>query len=138
MKAIRFINWTSEDFSHTWDSEVYEFPMGEVVMLNENLAQHFAKHLVDRELNKKGLPTNHFSRGEFEAKCFVGESLESRTKEHLEAAILNVDIHADLPEVKIESKEEAEVKVPAKRGRPFSKKEESVEEKEQEFPDLKA
>lgn len=153
MKAIKFINWTDEDFTHTWDGEVYSFPAGEPMLLPEGLAQHFAKHLVDRELNKKNLPTNHFSRQSFENKCLVGSSLESRTPEHLNASMLNeVPLNNEInTKVEIEPEEESEevvedvvvgdvvaeapvAKKPAKKGRPFAKK----EVKEEEFPDLNA
>lgn len=52
-KAITFTNYSTEDFSHTWDSVEYTFPAGESTMLQDYLAFHFAKYLAMRELTKK-------------------------------------------------------------------------------------
>lgn len=68
---VRFYNFTNESFAHTWNREPYSFPAGSTVYLELWKAQHFAKHLADRELNKSGLPTNHFSRESIEAKCVL-------------------------------------------------------------------
>jgi hypothetical protein len=53
--SILFTNWSNEDFSHTWNNEVFTFPVGSPpIYLQDYLAKHFAKHLANRELMKKG------------------------------------------------------------------------------------
>ena len=60
MKTQIFINWTEEDFTHTWDGKEYAFPAGSSNIMEDALAIHFAKHLADRELNKEGKETGVF------------------------------------------------------------------------------
>lgn len=114
-KGILFTNWTAEDFSYTWDAELYEFRSGTSILLPEFLAKHFAKHLVTRELNKKGIPTNSPLRIEMEQKCF-SEIIEAETEKKLEIELLNQE------------------KEKTKKGRP--KKEKNDEISEEEFEDL--
>ena len=66
--AKRFTNFSDEDFSWKWNGVNYNFPAGETIMLQEYLVEHFAKHLIDRELHKanellpekKQKPTNKY------------------------------------------------------------------------------
>ena len=66
-QEIIFTNWTDEDFTHTYDmgsfggskgktwiakKKVYTFKAGKSYYLPFYLAEHFAKHLADREYNK--------------------------------------------------------------------------------------
>lgn len=96
-KAISFYNWTDEDFTYTWDKVEYEFPAKTSMYLEAGLAQHFAKHLTDREMLKckddKGveLPTNHFSRNEFIAKCFPDiKAVEAKNATELQVKMDNM------------------------------------------------
>lgn len=102
MKAVLFTNWTTEDFTHTWDSVPYTFPAGQSMMLQDSLAQHFAKHLATRELNKRSLSLMNGGpeRLEFEAKCLSGGIVaQSATK--LESEILNYSVpQTEAPVVK--------------------------------------
>ncbi|MDH4127317.1 MAG: hypothetical protein OEV44_01085 [Spirochaetota bacterium] len=86
-KAMRFYNWTNEDFSHKWDSVEYTFRAGESQMVQDYLANHFAKHLAQREINKKNLPMNDRKYQEFFNKCLSGEELSSETSLKLEMEI---------------------------------------------------
>lgn len=82
MKAIKFRNFSNEDFSWKFDGVLYTFPAGQETYLEEDKAHHFAKHLVDREINKKNvemnlhktpneIPTNNLKeRKVFEDQCF--------------------------------------------------------------------
>ena len=130
MKAVLFTNWTNEDFSYTWDKEPYNFPKGSSIMLQDYLANHFAKHLIDRELNKQGIPTNHFSRQEMLQKCF-GEIITANTSAQLETDILNkkAETFCDSCDSKgVRHKKEC----------PKSTRGLSQEEDSSEFPDLKS
>lgn len=82
MQAVKFTNWTDEDFSWKFDGVLYTFRAGETMFMESDKAEHFAKHLVDREMNRmnqeKGLSgtkgelsTNRVDlRKEFWDKCF--------------------------------------------------------------------
>ena len=56
--AILFTNYTERDFSWSWDGVRYDFPAKADRMMEDYLANHFAKHLAIRELNRKGLPAS--------------------------------------------------------------------------------
>jgi hypothetical protein len=74
----------SEDFTHTWDKEPYTVKSGESKHFPKWLAEHLVKHLLDRELNKLGLPTDFscsdpknpnlgYSRNTLFNKCIIEE-----------------------------------------------------------------
>ena len=88
-KAVLFTNWTSEDFSWQYGGVFYDFKAGQSTYLQDYLAQHFAKHLVDRELNKDKLPTNSHLRGEYERKCYGVSEIKAESKEKLESTLIN-------------------------------------------------
>lgn len=58
IKAIKFKNFSDEDFTCSWDKVPYKFKAGMEIYAEDWKANHFAKHLIDRELNKKGALTN--------------------------------------------------------------------------------
>ena len=69
--ATKFQNFTDQDFTWSFDSIPYTFKAGETIYLEDFKAKHFAKHLVDRELNRLNIPTNNMTkRAELESKCF--------------------------------------------------------------------
>lgn len=95
-KAVLFRNWSDEDFTYTWDKVEYDFPAGSETRIEEGLANHFAKHLTDRELLKmkddKGeqLMTNHFSRPDVYQKCFPSAApVEARNEVELQVKLDN-------------------------------------------------
>lgn len=53
-RIVKFTNFSKEDFTWTWNKIPYKFPAGEFRFMETNLAEHFAKHLINRELLKKG------------------------------------------------------------------------------------
>ena len=71
MEAIKFHNFSNEDFTWKWDGISYTFPAGSTMFLENFKAEHFAQHLVDRELNKLGIITNNQTeRAKLGALCF--------------------------------------------------------------------
>jgi len=78
-EAVLFKNFSDEDFVGRWDSVNFSFPAGREVYVEAYKALHFAKHLVDREiqkmikLNKEGKEVprtvNDPMRHELEAKA---------------------------------------------------------------------
>jgi hypothetical protein len=76
--SVNFVNWTSEDFTHKWDSVDYTFKAGQSTYLQDYLAKHFAKHLAQRECNRGNIPFTSLKFKEFMEKCFAGE-IQSET-----------------------------------------------------------
>lgn len=71
-----FTNWTNEDFTWTWNNQSYTFKANSSVELEDaGVANHFAKHLAQRELLKDNLPADDPSIGSLIAKCFGGEEI---------------------------------------------------------------
>lgn len=52
MKTALFINFTEEEFIGYWGGKGKKFKPGEKVWMPDYLADHFAKHLVNRELQR--------------------------------------------------------------------------------------
>ena len=71
MNAIKFKNFTGEDFSWKFDGIEYNFKAGQEVYMEEFKARFFAKHLIDRELNRLGKLTND----QTEIKRLMGSAL---------------------------------------------------------------
>lgn len=76
MEAKLWKNFTDEDFSWKWDGIVYTFKAGQEIYLEDFKAEHFTRHLVDREINKLAtldpkVRTDDASiRGPLEAQCY--------------------------------------------------------------------
>lgn len=86
MEAKRFKNFTSEDFTWKYDGIPFTFPAGQEMFLEDFKAEHFAKHLVDREMNRLNMITNNMAeREKLEAQCFPSTEVVSP----LEALQLN-------------------------------------------------
>lgn len=50
MKTALFTNFSNEDFTGYWDGKGKTFKAGQSMYMPDYLAQHFAKHLTNREL----------------------------------------------------------------------------------------
>jgi len=50
-QVLRFTNFSEEDFVVMWNKEEYEIKAGDSVAYPAYLVMHFAKHLIDREIN---------------------------------------------------------------------------------------
>ena len=89
-KAVRFTNFSDEDFVGVWDKEEFLIPAGESIMLQEYLALHFAKHLIDRELNKQNKSTNLVQyRNPMIEKCIGKVFIEAESDLKLEQKMYN-------------------------------------------------
>lgn len=70
MEARKFKNFSTEDFTWKFDGIPYTFKAGQEIFLEDFKADHFTKHLVDREMNKLGIVTNdQVKRAELAALC---------------------------------------------------------------------
>lgn len=110
--AIVFKNFTSEDFSHTWDKIQYDFPAGVSMMLPEYLAHHFAKHLCIRELMRVGKIFNMEQVEIMKAQCFAGtetKKVEAVTPQKLEVEMMNQEAEKPM-EKPVEKVEEVKAK----------------------------
>ena len=89
-QAIRFTNFSEEDFVGVWNGEEFLIKKGESILLQDFLAEHFAKHLVDRELNKKKLPTSLVQhRNPLMALCLGNVKVEAESDLKLEQKMMN-------------------------------------------------
>lgn len=96
-----FKNFSNEHFAWKYDGVEYEFEPSEVRPMEKGEALLFAKHLVDREMMRDKLTTNHHSRPEYEAKATQTVSPTIHTEPELaEEEVSNV-----VPEVKEEKEE---------------------------------
>lgn len=76
MEAKQFTNWTTEDFTWKFDGIPYTFKAGQTMFLEDFKADHFAKHLVDREMNRMGIVTNmQVERDRLTAQCFPSDEV---------------------------------------------------------------
>lgn len=82
MQAKAITNYTDESFTGYWDKVPYIIPAGATIYLEDWKADHLAKHLIDRELNKKNIPTNDLNaRKEIEALIFAEAKEEVKPEE---------------------------------------------------------
>ena len=54
MKTALFTNFSEEEFVGSYDGKIKKFAPGQSLYMPDYLAKHFAKHLTNRELIKKG------------------------------------------------------------------------------------
>lgn len=54
MQSASFTNFSNEEFVGYWDGKPKRFKPGQSMYMPDYLAKHFAKHLTNRELLKKG------------------------------------------------------------------------------------
>lgn len=121
--AVLFTNYSTEDFTHKWDNVSYTFSAGQSQMLQSHLAQHFAKHLATRELNKIDKNTGGGALKEEMKKALDAESVvkaENDIKLQMEVTNFNSMKKPDL----VKAAEEKGIEVKGK------KKDELVEELE--------
>lgn len=85
MNALQFKNFSEEDFTHSFDSIPYTFKAGQAIMIEDFKAKLFAKHLIDRELTRKNIPTdNKVEREAMERLCFAFPEVKEDLVEKLE------------------------------------------------------
>lgn len=117
--AQRFTNWTHEDFTHKWDSVFYTFKAGQSEMLQDYLANHFAKHLAQREINRRNLPMSDLKFKEFFDKCLSGDTITAETKLKLEM---------EIEKLKVEPKDEKKEAMKARMAKAREAKKGKVED----------
>ena len=138
--ATLFVNWTNEDFTWDWDGSPTTIKAGDSIYFEAWKAQHFAKHLTDREMNKKGILTNDPRRTDFYSKCFkkADEEIELAATEEATDEKEVEEKADDAKNSAMNKNEEIKNRIgsKAKRGRPKRVEEVEEEKEEEEFEGL--
>lgn len=117
VRSVLFKNFTDKEFVCSWDSVPYRFPPGREQYVEDWKADHFAKHLVDRVMQEKGMITsNKVERDMFLALALPGEesitqdeALDKKARE--EVAEAKEEVKKKKTSKKVEEEEEfAELK----------------------------
>lgn len=104
VKSVVFKNFTEEEFVCSWDSVPYRFPAGKEMYVEDWKADHFAKHLVNRVMNKRGMITTNM----VERQKFLNEALPPEPTVSVEEA-LDINARDAAAEVKKKGKKKVEV-----------------------------
>lgn len=113
-----FFNWTSEDFTYPYGGEPQTFRSGETRMMEGGMADFFARHLADLQMNK--LNISFANRDQH--KQFVDKCLTAQTEPMSAITAKDSLINQDIPET-------IEAPVQMKRRGPKSKTKVVTEEK---------
>lgn len=121
VKSVVFKNFDREEFVCSWDGTPYRFPPGKEMYVEDWKAEHFAKHLIDKIMNRN----NQITSNKFVRDQLLPQALPPETSISTEEA-LDLNAREKLAEVKAEEKVE-EIK----------KKKTSKKVVEEEFEGLK-
>lgn len=99
-KLVKFHNWTAEDFTGMWNSHAEYFKAGESKFMEAWRANHYATHLTNRELLRKGyendtspkFPEQNVRFMEFYNKAYTVVSEEFKNDEEVRNLALNKNI----------------------------------------------
>lgn len=70
-----FLNWTAETFRWTFNGQPYAFKPGIKVILPEEQAELFAKHLVDQYMQDNKMKLDAPERAGLTAQCFPDDPI---------------------------------------------------------------
>jgi len=104
VKSIVFKNFTDEEFLCSWDGVPYRFAPGKEMYVEDWKADHFAKHLVNRVMHKKGLITTN----KVERDIYLAQALPAE-KEITVAEAMDINATIEATEA-ISEKEEKKTK----------------------------
>lgn len=76
-----------------WNREEYVIKAHETKQYPDWLAMHFAKHFVDREMNKAGKPTDGPEIFDLRRKCLTESTTEASSELELQVKTLNEKPH---------------------------------------------
>lgn len=89
MNIVKFLNWTDSDFTWSWNGVPYTFPKGESIMMEDWKAEHFSKHLIDRELHAEGLQVCDEKRAEYLKMTLIDTEVNVGSQGEADNLILN-------------------------------------------------
>lgn len=96
MNAKYFKNSSQEQFIGVWNKKKTIIEPGEKVLLEGYLADHFAKHFVDRELTKNASKTNAINdRKKILAECLQDAGINYRDEDDFKIKIGKIDGEKD-------------------------------------------
>ena len=140
-----FVNWTGDEFIGKWDGKEQKFKPGETRYMEAWKANHYAKHLTDRELQKIGKLTTDQDRQKFLDKCVVLDEQVAEVDESVaEEEALNLEMKKEKEEkekdvvIEVEESKEVEEVLEEELKEKEEEKVEVVEEDsdEEEFEEL--
>lgn len=102
MEAVKFFNWTKEDFTHAWDGIPYTVKAGETMTFQPYLAFHLAKHASIRELNKTNTLTDDQHMPPMIKRFIITTEVKADSEAELDVAILNEKKEDTPKEAKLE------------------------------------
>ena len=99
-KIVLFRNPTGEDFTGMWNSVSEVIKAGSSRHMELWRALHYAKHLIDRELNKRNVPTNFLEeRKKLMDQIIVDEEVIEVPKSNVTAELANINAEPEVVEV---------------------------------------
>lgn len=141
MKIVKFVNFSGQDFSWEYDHVPYHFPAGSETMLEDFKAEHFAKHLVDREMTKMAdaQRQQQLAAGKTENQLKVLRTDDPSRKEWLTKCVIDttVEAPASQAETVVANENEKEEKLGKTVGKRGSRKIKKVESDDDDFEGLK-
>ncbi len=89
-----FTNTSKEDFTFSWDSKLYTVKARKSQAFPDYLAEHAAKHFIDRELIKSGSSNivDPGQRAKLSEKCLKDIGVETSDPLEEEIALLNLKV----------------------------------------------
>lgn len=139
-KSVLFVNFSKETFIGEWDKQKEAFKPSASKRLPEWLANHYAKHLVNRELLKAGkendtspkVPQDNAVFMELFSKAVIDEGAEDKDDLALDVELMNTQDEAT-SEIDEESEKPVKPVVAKKEEKSKKPKEESTDESEDGF-----
>lgn len=124
MKSAQFLNFSNEAFTGMWNNEPTVFgPLGsddDRMYMEDWRARHYAKHLANRELLKKGEETHTSPKNPEQDVIFMGmfnqaylPGAEEMSESQLAPVLIDKNVKAKKSKVK-EEEEFAELNKPVK------------------------
>lgn len=91
-KIVLFHNPTDEDFTGQWDKIEEVIKAGASRHMELWRAKHYAKHLIDRELNKRNIVTNNqIERDALFATIVIDEEVIEVPSQNVASEIVNIE-----------------------------------------------
>ena len=94
MIPITFTNIDDKDFVGKWNRREYTIPAGKTLRLPDELARHFAKHLVNKVLHKAGKQITHTGDEDIEGKEVLLKKINPNLKFHKRYHEVEIDFKA--------------------------------------------
>lgn len=131
VKILKITNFSDEIFTHTWNKVPYTLKPGEYRFMEAGIANHFAKHLINRELLKNGRENDTSPRKPSENPFFMEMYNQCIEELPTDGAMDDTAVQQEVIDRNMKAKE-AEKAGKGKGGKP--KNEDKKEEEFEEIP----